>query len=52
MFRNRSWAAIGDSKGVGNAYYANDVSGLRAGAVGVSNDHLFEHSGCGPKLSG
>jgi hypothetical protein len=43
VFRNQEWAAIADHKGVANAYYQNDVSGLRAGAVPLSYDHLFQH---------
>jgi hypothetical protein len=41
VFRNQDWAAIADHKGVSNAYYANDYSGLARGAVPVSNQHLF-----------
>jgi hypothetical protein len=43
VFRNQQWAAIADHKGVANAYYENDVSGLRVGAVPLSYDHLFQH---------
>jgi hypothetical protein len=39
-FSNQSWAAIGDYKGVDNAYYDNDYSGIDAGAVGVSLGHV------------
>jgi len=39
-FLNQSWAAIGDYKGVNNAYYDNNYSGIDAGAVGVSTGHF------------
>jgi hypothetical protein len=39
-FVNQRWAAIGDYLGINNAYYDNDYSGIAAGAVGVSFDHV------------
>ena len=39
-FVNQQWAAIGDYRGSGNAYYANDYRGIDAGAAAVSHDHL------------
>jgi hypothetical protein len=47
VFRNQSWAAVSDHKGVDNASYANDTSGLRSGAVPLSHEHLFVYCGCG-----
>jgi hypothetical protein len=43
VFRNQDWAAIADHKGVANAYYDNDYSGVRAGAATVTTEHLFTH---------
>jgi hypothetical protein len=39
-FANQTWAAIGDYRGVDNAYYANDYDGIDAGAEPVRRDHL------------
>jgi hypothetical protein len=39
-FANQSWAAIGDHRGVGNAYYANDYRRIRPGASAVSHGRL------------
>ena len=39
VFVGQAWAAIGDYLGQGNGYYANDFSGISAGAVPVSHDH-------------
>jgi hypothetical protein len=39
-FANQSWAAIGDYRGDGNAFEANDYSGLDPGAATVRRDHL------------
>jgi hypothetical protein len=39
-FVNQQWAAIGDYRGNGNAYYANDYRGIARGAAAVSHDHL------------
>jgi hypothetical protein len=39
-FSNQWWAAIGDYKGVSNAYYDNNYSGIDAGAVEVSYNHV------------
>ena len=38
-FIGQSWAAIGNYRGVNNAYYDLDYSGIAAGAVPVSLDH-------------
>lgn len=40
IFRNQWWAAIGDYKGINNAYYDNDYSGIDAGAVAISTGHV------------
>jgi hypothetical protein len=40
IFRRQSWAAIGDYRGQGNAYYDNDYRGLTPGASPVRGDHL------------
>jgi len=40
VFRNQSWAAIGDYLGINNTYYGNDYSGIDAGAVPVSTAHV------------
>jgi hypothetical protein len=40
IFRNQSWAAIGDHKGVDNNYFDNDVSGLERGALPLSHKHI------------
>ncbi|HEV2903078.1 MAG TPA: hypothetical protein VGW30_07420 [Gaiellaceae bacterium] len=47
VFRNQSWAAVSDHKGIGNSSYANDTSRLRPGAVPLSHEHLFVYCGCG-----
>ena len=39
-FANQSWAAIGDYRGDGNAYGANDYAGLDAGVPPVRHDHI------------
>jgi hypothetical protein len=39
-FANQEWAAIGDYRGVGNAFYDNDYSGIAPGAQTVSQDHV------------
>jgi hypothetical protein len=39
-FANQEWAAIGDYRGSGNAYYDNDYGGIAPGAEAVSHDHL------------
>jgi hypothetical protein len=38
-FVGQRWSAIGDFKGVGNRYFANDFSGIDTGAVPVSYQH-------------
>lgn len=38
-FVAQGWAAIGDYRGVGNRYYANDFRGIAAGAVPISYEH-------------
>ena len=40
IFRNQWWAAIGDFKGLNNAYYDNDYSGIAPGAVPISTEHV------------
>jgi hypothetical protein len=40
VFRKQTWAAIGDFRGVGNTYAANDYSGIAPGAVSVSHNHI------------
>jgi hypothetical protein len=44
MFVNQEWAAIGDYRGLGNAYYGNDYGGIARGASRVTDEHvsLFE----------
>jgi hypothetical protein len=39
-FTNQSWAAIGDYRGDGNVFAANDYSGVDPGAATVRRDHL------------
>ena len=39
-FVGQRWAAIGDYKGVGNAYYANDYRRIAPGAVPVTVAHI------------
>ena len=39
-FANQSWAAIGDYRGNGNAFDANDYSGVDPGAATIRRDHL------------
>jgi hypothetical protein len=39
-FSGQTWAAIGDYRGIGNAFYDNDYAGIAAGAQTVSRDHL------------
>jgi exopolysaccharide biosynthesis polyprenyl glycosylphosphotransferase len=39
-FANQHWAAIGDHRGVGNTYYANDYRRIRPGAAAVSHGRL------------
>ena len=39
-FANQSWAAIGDYRGDGNAYGANDYDGVDAGVPPVRHDHI------------
>jgi len=39
-FVNQRWAAIGDYRGMGNSYYANDYRRIAEGAAAVSHDHL------------
>jgi hypothetical protein len=46
-FVNQRWAAIGDYRGLGNAYYGNDYGGIARGASRVTDEHvsLFEEEG-------
>jgi hypothetical protein len=39
-FAGQTWAAIGDYRGIGNAFHDNDYGGIAPGAQPVSNDHL------------
>ncbi len=39
-FAGQEWAAIGDYRGMGNAFYDNDYRGIAPGAQPVSRDHL------------
>jgi hypothetical protein len=39
-FLNQWWAAIGDYRGINNAYYDNDYSGIDAGALAISYMHV------------
>ena len=39
-FVNQEWAAIGDYRWIGNAFYDNDYRGIAPGAQPVSRDHL------------
>jgi hypothetical protein len=39
-FAGQAWAAIGDYRGIGNAFYDNDYRGIAPGAQPVSRDHL------------
>ncbi len=39
-FTNQSWAAIGDHRGIGNAYYENDYRRIRPGASAVAHGRL------------
>jgi hypothetical protein len=38
-FVNQRWAAIGDYRGIENAYYGNDYSGIGPGAHDVTHEH-------------
>jgi exopolysaccharide biosynthesis polyprenyl glycosylphosphotransferase len=39
-FANQSWAAIGDYRGVGNAFYDNDYRRIKPGAAAIAHGHL------------
>jgi hypothetical protein len=39
-FVGQTWAAVGDYRGIGNAFHDNDYRGIAPGAQPVSNDHL------------
>lgn len=39
-FTGQTWAAIGDYRGIGNAFEDNDYRGIAPGARPVSHDHL------------
>jgi hypothetical protein len=47
VFAGQSWGAIGDFRGVANAYYDNDYRALGAGAKAVRHDHLASTAGGG-----
>jgi hypothetical protein len=38
-FLNQRWAAIGDYRGIENAYYGNDYGGIAPGADDVTHEH-------------
>jgi len=40
VFRNQSWAGIGNYLGRGNTFAGNDYSGIRSSAVPVSHGHI------------
>jgi hypothetical protein len=46
-FVNQRWAAIGDYRGIDNAFPGNDYDGIRSGADDVTRQHLssFENGG-------
>ena len=46
-FVNQRWAAIGDYRGIDNAFSGNDYDGILSGAVDVTRQHLssFENGG-------
>lgn len=44
-FRGQSWAAVGDYKGIGNTYAANDYDGIDAGAVALTKRHISSARG-------
>ncbi len=46
-FVGQQWAAIGDYKGVDNAYYGNDYRGIGSGAVPVTREHIRTAPGGG-----
>ena len=39
-FANQRWAAIGDHRGIGNAYYDNDYRRIRPGASAIAHGRL------------
>jgi hypothetical protein len=39
-FADQQWAGIGDYRGNGNRYYANDFRGVDGGAQAIRRDHL------------
>lgn len=39
-FANQRWAAIGDYRGIENAYYGNNYNAIAPGAVDVTREHL------------
>jgi hypothetical protein len=44
-FVNQRWAAIGDYRGIDNAYYENDYGSIAPGAHGVTDKHLNSFRG-------
>jgi hypothetical protein len=44
-FANQRWAAIGDYRGIENAYYGNDYGAIGAGADEVTHEHLNAFEG-------
>jgi hypothetical protein len=40
VFANQRWAAIGDHRGIDNAFYGNDYEAIVAGADDVTQEHL------------
>ena len=48
-FANQRWAAIGDYRGIGNAYYGNDYRRIKPGAAAISHGRL---GGAAPRRGG
>ena len=47
-FANQRWAAIGDYRGIGNAYYENDYRRIRPGAAAIAHERLGGSGGPRP----
>jgi hypothetical protein len=45
VFRRQTWAAIGDYRGIDNAFYRNDYRGIARTAVPISHDHVSSAGG-------
>ncbi len=48
-FANQRWAAVGDYRGIGNAYYDNDYRRIVPGASAVAHERL---RGVAPRADG